>query len=248
MNILIDKNLSVPLHEQLRKQLTGAIYSGELKVGAKMPTEEELCEKYNISRTVARQAYAALINDKLCYRERGKGTFVRVPEVNDSLVSTSFDFSVEMSNKGFKPETKEISLELIDYDADIFTKLMLEKNEKVWKLVRIRYVNDAPFMYMENYLPYKYFADLDKYNFSRVSLYQTFEKEYGVNVVKVKRIINAINATKKNVEAIGCKKGAALIKIENVGYSENNSIVDYCIEEYDGSGHLLEFEIHKREK
>lgn len=246
MNIVIDKNIPIPLHEQLRKQLTQAIYDGELKVGSKMPTEEELCEKYNISRTVVRQAYTALINSDLCVRERGKGTFVRVPDVVDSLVSTSFNFTEEMLKKGYSPKTKQLSIDIIDYDKEIYSELNLEKNEKVWRLVRIRYVNDAPFIYMENYLPYKYFTDLDKLNFNRVSLYDSLEKEYGMTVVRAGRKVSAVNASKKYAEILGCKANTALMNIENTGYTDSGAIVDYCIEKYEGSKHPLEFEIYKR--
>ena len=57
----LDKGIPMPLYEQLRQGLLTAIMDGSLPAGAKMPTEEELCAAYGISRPVVRQAYNALI-------------------------------------------------------------------------------------------------------------------------------------------------------------------------------------------
>ena len=59
--IQLDKISAVPLYEQLRKALLEAITSGKLPAGTKLPTEEELCAQFGISRPVARQAYNMLI-------------------------------------------------------------------------------------------------------------------------------------------------------------------------------------------
>ena len=59
--IQLDKTSAVPLYEQLRKALLEAITSGKLSAGTKLPTEEELCAQFGISRPVARQAYNMLI-------------------------------------------------------------------------------------------------------------------------------------------------------------------------------------------
>lgn len=63
--IQLDKTSAVPLYEQLRKALLEAITSGKLSAGTKLPTEEELCAQFGISRPVARQAYNMLIEEGL---------------------------------------------------------------------------------------------------------------------------------------------------------------------------------------
>ena len=77
--IQLDKISAFPLYEQLRKALLEAITSGKLPAGTKLPTEEELCAQFGISRPVARQAYNMLIEEGFVERMRGRGTFVRSP-------------------------------------------------------------------------------------------------------------------------------------------------------------------------
>ena len=54
---------SVPLHAQLRECIRTAIRSGLLAPGDKLPTEEELCSQFALSRPVVRQAYAQATSD-----------------------------------------------------------------------------------------------------------------------------------------------------------------------------------------
>ena len=77
--IKIDKALQIPIHLQLANSIRLAIQNGYLQTNSKLPTEEELEVKFNLSRPVIRQAYKQLIDDGLIYRLKAKGTFV-LPE------------------------------------------------------------------------------------------------------------------------------------------------------------------------
>lgn len=56
--------------------LSAMIQSGELGPGAQLPTEAELCAKYDVSRTVVREAVARLRSEGLVIPHQGRGMFV----------------------------------------------------------------------------------------------------------------------------------------------------------------------------
>lgn len=58
------------------ESLLGRIRSGELAPGIQLPTEAELCETYEVSRTVVREAIARLRSEGLVIPRQGKGVFV----------------------------------------------------------------------------------------------------------------------------------------------------------------------------
>ena len=72
----IDRSLPIPLYYQLKTMLLKQIESGELLPGDKVPTEEELCEHFDISRTPVRQALLEMVNEGILTRRAGTGTFV----------------------------------------------------------------------------------------------------------------------------------------------------------------------------
>lgn len=67
------------LSRQLTELLAGRISSGELKPGERFPTELDLIEQYNVSRTVVREAISSLKADGLVETRHGIGTFVLEP-------------------------------------------------------------------------------------------------------------------------------------------------------------------------
>lgn len=75
----IDHDSPIPLYYQLKHLLKEKIQGGELAPGARIPTEEELCKEYRISRTPVRQALMDLVREGLLKRTAGRGTFVAGP-------------------------------------------------------------------------------------------------------------------------------------------------------------------------
>ncbi len=58
------------------KDIAERIESGEYAVGQKIPIEAQLCETYNVSRTVVREAVAYLRSEGLVQSRQGVGVFV----------------------------------------------------------------------------------------------------------------------------------------------------------------------------
>ena len=67
----------VSASEQIFEQLKEKIFNGELQTGEKLPSENELCKLYNVSRTTIRQALANLSSLELIETRFGEGSFVK---------------------------------------------------------------------------------------------------------------------------------------------------------------------------
>ncbi len=72
----LDKKIAVPLYRQLKQILEEGIERGDYRPGDRIPTEEELCRQFGVSRVTVRQALGALANEGLVLRHQGSGTFV----------------------------------------------------------------------------------------------------------------------------------------------------------------------------
>lgn len=72
--------------ENLVEMVFGAlkekILNGYFKNGERLPTQEELCQQFGVSRTVMIGAFHKLSSLKLIESHQGRGTFVRVPDSN----------------------------------------------------------------------------------------------------------------------------------------------------------------------
>ena len=73
-NSLIDRNPS--LADVLAKRLSEEIAAGQLKPGEKLPTEQQLGERFGVSRPIVREAIGRLKHDGLVVSRQGAGVFV----------------------------------------------------------------------------------------------------------------------------------------------------------------------------
>ena len=65
------------LADQLYGQILEQIVSGNLSEGAKLPSENEICASFGVSRPVVREALRKLQSDGLVYARQGVGSFVK---------------------------------------------------------------------------------------------------------------------------------------------------------------------------
>ncbi|MHB1001070.1 MAG: GntR family transcriptional regulator [Armatimonadota bacterium] len=78
MNLTLgDNHIEASLkYERLKEIISKALCCGEILPGDKLPSQNEMAEKYRVSPGTVREALASLVNDGLLYRIQGKGTFV----------------------------------------------------------------------------------------------------------------------------------------------------------------------------
>ena len=77
----------VSLTEKVIASLRQEIESGQREPGSKLPTEPVLTQTFGVSRTVIREAIAALKADGLLEPRQGAGVFVLSPELRNSDAS-----------------------------------------------------------------------------------------------------------------------------------------------------------------
>jgi GntR family transcriptional regulator len=238
----LDKGIPMPLYEQLRQGLLTAIMDGTLPAGSKMPTEEELCATYGISRPVVRQAYNALIESGHVERKRGVGTFVLASNSRGRFIDKQYSFEKEMSILGLPHKTILLREEWLD-GGDVLFKDQAPYTGRVRHIVRMRYAAGKPFVLVENFVPESVFPGIDTYDFAVRSLYNIMETEYGVHIARSHRKIAAILADEGISSALEIARNAPVMFVENLVYDQYDRAVDLSREYLDGSTKTFEFQV-----
>jgi DNA-binding GntR family transcriptional regulator len=66
----------VPPYRQIAAIIKRGILSGQYPADTRIPTESELVETYEVARSTARRAVAALREEGLVYTVQARGTYV----------------------------------------------------------------------------------------------------------------------------------------------------------------------------
>lgn len=176
----IDRTNPMPLYHQLKELLRTEIKQA-MRPGQQLPTEQELIQKFGLSRITVIQAIKALEQEGLVQRIRGKGTFVSKPKIEQRL-SKIFGFTQELQQRGLKPGTQVLSLEQLPVDQQIAQELEVQAGARVWKVRRLRLADGEPIGIQTAFLPVSLCPDLTEEKLERSpSLYRLLREEYGLN-------------------------------------------------------------------
>ncbi len=241
----VDKNVPIPLYYQIKQSLLKAIKEEILKSGDMIPTEHEICEICQVSRPTIRQALNELVSEGYLYRCKGKGTFVSLPKIEARFLNVLQSFNHEMVEKGLKPSTKVINFKVVNSREEINEALKISKGEKLLYLERLRFADDETIVYLETYLPYDMVPNLINVDMSKESLYEVLEKRYQIKVSRVKREIEAVNASSNIAQYLKIEKGKAVCLIHTVAYTEEMRPVEYSIARYRGDRSRFNVELYR---
>jgi GntR family transcriptional regulator len=242
---VIDKTSPVPYYYQLRQLLEQAISSGVLGVDDKFPTEAALCERYDVSRTVVRQALSDLERTGLVSRPKGRGTFVAAPKLSEFVAQTLTSLHEDLSARGERLETTVLRLEVEPVSPHVARMLDLPDSEQIVLLERLRYLRGEPLVVTTAYMPYALCAPILELDMSDRSLFETYERELGYRLHRGTRAIEARAASAEIAEHLGVREGAPVLAFSGVTYIEDGRAIEYFVGVHRGDRSRFETELFR---
>ena len=105
----LEKSLPIPLYYQIEKLIREMIGNKDLKPGDKIPTELELMNIFDVSRTTIRITVNNLLRDNFIEIIRSQGTFIKTKKFYEPLYGI-VSFTEEVLEQGFTPSMKILDL------------------------------------------------------------------------------------------------------------------------------------------
>ncbi|ATP41502.1 phosphonate metabolism transcriptional regulator PhnF [Solibacillus sp. R5-41] len=216
MHTKIDKNSRIPIYGQIEEILKQSIYSKSYKIGENIPSERELSVQFDVSRMTVRQAITNLVNSGLLYREKGRGTYVANPKLEQPLTGLR-SFSEDMLARGMKPSSKVLRFEKIIPSLDIANDLFLEPGVEVFYIVRIRSADNKPMGIEHAYIPVRLLPDLDEQKVLG-SIYALIEGKFQQKIGNAVQQIEASLVTKDESKHLKINPTSAVLNIKRISY------------------------------
>ena len=233
------------MYWQIKNYLVGKIESKEYREGAKLPSERELSEKFQISRMTARNAILELVKEGYAYRDGARGTFVASKKVKRNLL-TSAGFAEHLKELGVQDRRSEVvDFEIVEADSWLASNLKVSLGTECYRMVRLRIGNNQPMAVDESYIPKNMAPTLMKHDFSRESLWEILERDYGHRPTRTRASVEIAHFNKREVQLMKLRERAMGFKVTYMNYDQNDESLEYTITYYREDMFVFEYEIFR---
>ena len=212
------------LYLKLSDTLAEQIMDGTLAEGTLLPSERELCQTHGISRTTVRQALQDLSQKGYIKAIHGKGTVVIRPQIRQELRSI-YSFDEDMRRLGKHPETQIMDFVKIEPTGNIAAMMKLPVGESVYRIMRLRLVDDEPMLLETNYLPCNCFPDFTRQMLEHQSLYRVLTNRYSLNIDVAEETFEPILLRPMESQMLHTDQSALGMLVERISY-EGGKVVE----------------------
>ncbi len=159
-------------------RLITEIESGVLKADEKLPSENEMADSYGVPRITVRKAYKRLQELGYIYSRQGKGSYIKDRHRQIELVlSGDVSFSSKMRNMGYNIKSENIFCEKIQYCKKIHDFLNTSETDEVYRIGRLRYVDDRPIALHVSYVAKSAFPSIGTCGNSITSMFEYYNSK-----------------------------------------------------------------------
>ncbi len=246
---MINKFSSVPLYLQLKDLIIKKIENNEFPANSQIPSEQDLCQMYDISRPTVRQAVSELTNSGYLYKEKGKGTFVygkkNVIDIKDYSGFTDSILDCQTPAEKNIIDLKEIESSSIGQLNEIFN---FNSSMAVAEITYLSFINNQRnevYSLNKSYISLSLFPDIISQLKEGKSSIDILRGKYPLIPDKSRSILEIVFADQNDSPLLRVQPGQPLIKLQNTLFSKSGQPVEYIISKYRADNCRLLFENSK---
>ncbi|MFK4424473.1 GntR family transcriptional regulator [Bacillus sp. RC51] len=211
-------------YKQIADVLEQDIRDGLFNETKKLPTEEALMNRFEVSRNTIRKVISQLVNRGYIFQVQGSGMFLRETSVTDYINLGSLrGLTKNLVSQNI--ETKVLELEVIDADEEIAKQMQCEVGTRLYFLKRLRIVDGKPFSIEVSYFKKDIILYLNE-DIALSSVYSYFIEDLRLNIGFADKVISCEKINKENAKLLELNEGDPALLIENTVYLVNGTIFE----------------------
>lgn len=219
--------MSIPKYERIRQELLQEIRDKVFLPGDRFYSESDIKKKYGVSSITAVKVLNELTNAGYVYRQQGKGTYL-----SKAKISQLVRFS-DVENHS--PNIEKIHvLDIIEENNPlILEKLGLNITESYYTIIRVRSIDNNPFIAHFTHLP-KHFIkktyEINKQDYS--SIYERLRLDYNIDFFSLasKEIDEIVYPRNERIkEILHLKNTDPVVKQEKTTYLGDGTVAEYVL-------------------
>lgn len=214
-------------YEIVANKIRQRIREGTYPAGSLIPDQVALSNEFNVSRMTVKKGMDILELEGLILRQRGAGTFVKKTALSEGLTASIMEYeglTKQLASQEVKSEI--ISFKLDFPDKQVQEKLMLDKHDPIYVIIRLRVVDDEPYILEHTIMNANLIPGINE-EILHHSIYEYIHEDLGLQFGGAHRIIQADRASEYDQKYLECNEHDPILEIEQVVYLEDGTPFEY---------------------
>lgn len=225
--------------------ITG-ITNGEYRSDVQLPSENMLAEKYNVSRYDVRKSYERLAEMGYIHSIQGKGRYYKSKHDKIELIlksrSVSNSFTSKMKEQGYDLKTINIDFTELSPSHKIREELNVSEKGKIYKLSRLRIIDDVPSALHISYVSDEIFKSIKNDGPNIISIFNYYKQHGYENFYYKESDLQTMLPTKYERKILNCPSLVPIILLESKCIdSDSHQILDVTKRIYRGDRFVCRF-------
>ncbi len=149
------------LVEMVRTALLHDLAEGTLLLGEKLPNEDGLATRFDVSRATIREAVRGLVDSGYLNRVHGSGTFVTGIPRGEHALENSLSYTKMIEAAGAQPGIKVLQVRVTEPEEAVSDRLSLQTGAEVLRVERVRTADGRAVVYSVDQIPWELVDDTD---------------------------------------------------------------------------------------
>lgn len=203
----------IPAYFRLKQIIIDDIKKKGMNPGDMLPSEREYCERFGLSRMTVRQALKELEHEGIIVRERGRGSFVAIPPIEQEGIMS---FTEMVRAKGLEPETEV--LEFQKRPAGPWGEFLeIGEKEEIYEITRLRKASGVPIAVETVFIPALLVPGIEAADLSG-SLFTVLQEHYGIEIKRSKTSFSAVLSTPEMEKVLMLGGTWPLLRVESLNF------------------------------
>ena len=210
ITVPLNQQSPIPLYRQLAERIRNEIDSGVHAVATRIPSENELAQRYSIGRPTVRQATDLLVRQGKLERRRGSGTYVLPPLRSIDL------FSLAGTSAALQRSELDVCLNLVKQPVIETARRngeSIQHHEAFLRVDRCASVDNAPVLYETLWLSTQLFPGLQNHNLENQSLSALVRDVYFLEPCSADQTFYVNSADKTQAEQLQTPMGTPILRV-----------------------------------
>ncbi|NEB79844.1 GntR family transcriptional regulator [Streptomyces sp. SID14478] len=229
---------AAPLWSQAADLLREEIARRALEPGAKLPSERDLCTRFDISRVTLRKALLHLVDQGLLTASHGRGWFVATPAPAREWPNDLESFTATARRKHMTPGSLVLRHEPVLATLDDADRLDVPAGTPLLRLDRVRLLDDVRVAVDRTLVVTRLAPGIEEADFTTASLFEELRLR-GVELDRSEVTIEARTADAELAEHLQVPAGAPILRLDQTIHTREQRPVLLSVVEYSGERYRL---------